>query len=273
MGKRKNKKGKKRGFFGLLGSLLSFLAGVSFRVIPFALVVAAFLFGAFGVWKVLLADTHLKVSEIRVNPADVLTSQNIKVLEDKWIGKNILAVGLKEVASQIELGPGAKSVRVVREIPSTLRIDIVKRKPAVNVLLKPGGPYAVASDDGVVIAVSPVFEPAWVLIEDFSEPVKEPRIGSRILNKGFFEALKFLKAFERHELSRKEKITKISLDPYGNVAVRLGEGPDFLMGRRPTEKFAQLSKAMYLFKTEPRENFEYVDLQYDRVVGNPRKQT
>ncbi|HOG23977.1 MAG TPA: FtsQ-type POTRA domain-containing protein [Candidatus Omnitrophota bacterium] len=270
MGRKKNKKrGKKNGFWA---SVSMFIIQITKHVIPLMLIVAAFLFGAVGVWKVLLADTHLRISEIRVVPSDVLTSAHIKVLEDKLIGKNIMGLDLRKVESEIELGPGAKGVRVVRELPSTIRIEIEKRKPAANMLFKARGAYGIVADDGIIIATSNVMEPAWVLIENFSEPIQEPKIGAKIQNKGFPEALKFLKKYEKHDLSRKERITRVMLDPYGNVTIRLGEGPDFQLGRRPTEKFPMLSKAMYLFKTEAREGVDYMDLQFDRIAVK-RKQS
>ena len=126
--------------------------------------------------------------------------------------------------------------------------------------------------DGVVIAASAMPDPAWILIEDFSEPYKDPKIGARIQNKGFVQALRFLDEFNRHELARKERVTKVSLDSYGNVTVRLGEGPDFQMGRRPQEKIQMLSKSLYLFNTEPREGIEYLDLQFDRVAVKRKKE-
>lgn len=255
----------------MIAGFFSFLVNAAMKLVPVALVIAAFLFGAFQVKKILLADTHLKVQEIRVAPPDVLSPKSIRILEDKYLGKNVLGIDLKEVAAQIELGPGAQSVRVTRELPSTLRIEIRKRKPVANVLLKPGGNFAVVAEDGVVIAASALPDPAWILMEDFSEPYKEPKIGARIQNKGFVQALRFLAEFNRHELSRRERVTKVSLDSYGNVTVRLGEGPDFQMGRHPQEKVPMLAKSMYLFKTEPREGIEYLDLQFDRVAVKRKK--
>lgn len=162
-----------------------FIIQITKHVIPLMLIVAAFLFGAVGVWKVLLADTHLRVSEIRVVPSDVLTSAHIKVLEDKLIGKNIMGLDLRKVESEIELGPGAKGVRVVRELPSTIRIEIEKRKPAANMLFKARGAYGIVADDGIIIATSNVMEPAWVLIENFSNRFKSRKSGPRFRTKDF----------------------------------------------------------------------------------------
>lgn len=266
MGKKKNKKGKKGGLFAAIGALFRGILWLLWKLLPLVIIVGVLVYGGFAIKKVLSEDRWLKVQEIRVVPPDVLSPASIRTLEDKILGKNILLLDLKKIAGTIELGPGAQSVRVVREMPTTIRVEIQKRRPIANVQLRPGGPYAIVADDGYIIESRSAIDPAWILIEDFGEPIKEPRVGVRLQNKGFAEALRFMKAFRRHELARREAVTRIMLDPYGNVTVRLGEGPDFQLGRKASERLSFLTKAVYLFKTEPRENIEYMDLQYDRVA-------
>ncbi len=266
MSKKKNKKGKKGWLLSGLGTLFRGIFWLLWRILPLAVLAVLLVYGGLIVKRVLCEDRFLKVQEIRVVPPDVLSPQSIHTLEDKILGKNILTLDLTGIASTIELGPGAQSVRVVREMPSTVRIEIRKRHPIANVQLSPGGSYAVTADDGFIIESRPEIDPAWMLIEDFSESFKEPKIGARLQNKGFAEALRFIKVFRIHELARHETVTRISLDAYGNVTVRLGEGPDFQLGRKASERLSFLTKAVYLFKTEPRENIEYMDLQYDRVA-------
>ena len=266
MGKKKNKKGKKSGFFSLIGTLFRGIVWLFLRILPLAAIAGALVYGGFVVKKALCEDRWLRVQEIRVVPPDVLSAPSIRALEDKILGRNILLLDLNRIASAIELGPGAQSVRVVREMPATIRVEIQRRRPIANVQLRADGPYAIVADDGYIIENRLALDPAWILVEDFSESFKEPRVGARLQNKGFSEALRFMKAFRRHELARRESVTRISLDPYGNVTVRLGEGPDFQLGRKASERLSFLTKAVYLFKTEPRENIEYMDLQYDRVA-------
>jgi len=272
MGKKKNKKSRKGWIFGAIGALFRGIGWLFWKLLPVAIVLGLLVYAGFVVKEALSEDRWLKVQEIRVVPPDVLSAQSIRMLEDKILGKNILLLDLHEIESTIELGPGAQSVRVIREMPSTVRIEIQKRRPIANVQLKPGGAYAIVAEDGFIIESRPASDPAWILIEDFSEPIKEPRVGARIQNKGFAEALKFLSLYRKHELARRETVTRISLDPYGNVTVRLGEGPDFQLGRKASEKLQVLDKAVvYLFQTEPRENIEYMDLQYDRVAVKRKK--
>jgi len=266
MGKKKFRKGKKGWFFSAIGAVVRGLSWLFLKLLPAAVIVAILVYVGFVVKKGLCEDRWLRVQEIRVVPPDALSPQGIRMLEDKILGKNILLLDLKKISDTIELGPGAQSVRVVREMPTTIRIEIQKRRPIANVQLRPGGPYGIAAEDGYIIEVRPVLDPAWILVEDFSEPFKEPRTGLRLQNKGFAEALRFMKVFRRHELSRRETVTRVSLDPNGYVTIRLGEGPDFKLGRKASESMTSLTNAVYLLRTEPRENIEYMDLQYDRVA-------
>lgn len=265
MGK-KTRKGKRGGFFKAIGSIFRALGWVLWKALPVLLIAALTVFIGLEIRKVLMRDRFLQVREVKIVPPDVLSTQSIRALESKILGRNILTLDLGRIEKQIELGPGAQSVRVIREMPSALRIEIKKRDPVANVQLKQNGLFAIVADDGYMIETRAEADPAWVLIEDYSEPVKEPKVGMRIQNKGFPEALRFLAAFRKHELSRRENIAKIVLDPYGNVTVRLGEGPDFQLGRKASERLSFLTKAIYLFNTEPREKIEYMDLQYDRIA-------
>lgn len=266
MGKKKFRKSKKGWFFSAIAAVFRGIGWLVWKLLPVAVIAGALVYAGFAVKKCLCEDRWLRVQEIRVVPRDVLSPESIRTLEDKILGKNILLLDLKKIAGTIELGPGAQSVRVIREMPTTIRIEIQKRKPIANVQLRPWGPYAIVADDGFIIESRAALDPAWILVEDFSEPLKEPRIGARLQNKGFFEALKFIKIFKGHELARRETVTRISLDPNGYVTVRLGEGPDFKLGRKASESITSLANAVYLLRTEPRENIEYMDLQYDRVA-------
>jgi len=266
MGKKKFKKGKKGWFFSAIGSMFRGISWLLWKLIPVAMIVGVLFYAGMVVKKGLCEDRWLRVQGIQVIPPDALSPQSIRTLEDKILGKNILLLDLQKIAGTIALGPGAQSVRVIREMPSTVRIEIQKRRPIANVQLRPGGPYAIVADDGFIIESRPALDPAWILIEDFSEPFKEPRIGARLQNKGFAETLRFMSSYRKHELSRRETVTRVSLDPNGYVTIRLGEGPDFKLGRKASECIGSLTNAVYLLKTEPRENIEYMDLQYDRVA-------
>jgi len=266
MGKKKFKKGKKGWLVSAFGAIIRGIGWLLWKLLPVVVIAGLLVYAGFAVKKGLCEDRWLRVQGIQIVPPDALSPASIRTLEDKILGKNILLLDLKKIASTIELGPGAQSVRVVREMPTTIRIEIQKRRPIANVQLRPGGPYAIVSDDGFIIESRPALDPAWILVEDFSEPLKEPRIGARLQNKGFAEALRFMKVFRNHELARREAVTRISLDPNGYVTVRLGEGPDFKLGRKASECVNSLNNAVYLLKTEPRENIEYMDLQYDRVA-------
>jgi cell division septal protein FtsQ len=262
----KKKKGKKGWFGNTIDAVIDGISWLIWRLIPLAVIAAVLVYVGFVVKKGLCEDKWLRVQSIRIIPPDALSPQSIRTLEDKILGKNILTLDLKKIAGTIELGPGAQSVRVVREMPSTLRIEIKKRKPIANVQFRSGGAYGIAAEDGYIIDVRSELDPAWILMEDYTEPYKEPKVGLKLQNKGFAEALRFLQIFKRHDLAKSETVTRVILDTNGYVTVRLGAGPDFKLGRKASEQVPALASAVYLLNTEPRENVEYMDLQYGRVA-------
>lgn len=266
MGKKKNRKTRRGGLKTAVRALVAGSGWLLVKLIPGVLLLSLVIFTGFEIKKAIWEDRFLTIQEVKIIPPDVLSSQSEQLLESKLLGKNIFMVDLKGITSRIELGPGAQSVRAVRELPSTIRIEIQKRQPVANVRLSSNGPYAIVAEDHYIIDVREEADPAWILIEDYSELIKFPKVGLRIQHRGFSEALQFMKLFRKRPLSRTETVTRIKLDRYGEVTVRLGEGPDFQLGRKPSERMDVLEKAMYLFKTEPREQIEYMDLKYDRFA-------
>ena len=153
MGKKKFRKGKKGWFFSAVGAMFRGMGWLLWKLLPAVVIAGVLIYVGFAVKKGLCEDRWLRVQEIRIVPPDALSPEGIRMLEDKILGKNILLLDLKKIAGTIELGPGAQSVRVVREMPTTIRIEIQKRRPIANVQLRPGGPYGIAAEDGFIIEV------------------------------------------------------------------------------------------------------------------------
>ena len=113
--------------------------------------------------------------------------------------------------------------------------------------------------------------PSAVLVEAFESGIREPRTGKSFKNRGFLEAMKFLKSFRAHPLAGREKVTRIGLDHLGNVTVTLGDGPQIRLGPRPLERLEALEKIAPLLQEGEREQISYIDLQFDQVIVKRKK--
>ncbi len=265
------KRSKKRGAGGLLAAILEFVGFVFFKLLPLVILIAIMVFIGWGVKEILYSDAHFKVQEVKVLPPNVLSTQSIQALEAKIVGRNILTIDLKNIAALLEVNQEIQTAKVVREMPSTVRIEIKRRQPVAFVQFKSNGPFAIAAEDGYILEIASRADGSMVVIENYGDVIRDPKIGSRVANKGYREALRFLENFKKNKMSRQEGITRLSLDYLGNVTVTLGGGPDFRLGRKPSDRLNFMEKAMYLFQTEDRANVEYLDLQYDRVIVKRKK--
>ena len=271
MGKRKRKKSGRGKGFSKIASFLGETFHLFFRVFPFVALglILGLLF--FGVRRVLYADSSLTVQKIMVDPIDGLSSTERQSLESRLLGKNILKIDVHRVAKELEKDPEIQIARVTRHLPSLLQIEVEKRKPIAFIQLSPRGSFGLISEDGMILDVVRDHNTSLVLVEAYGLDKKEPHMGLKVKQKGFQEAMKFLKAFWEHPLAHQETVTKMSLDHLGNVSVILGSGPEIRLGRQPFETLGSIEKIIPLLEGENRKGIEYVDLQFDNVIVKRKK--
>jgi cell division septal protein FtsQ len=246
-------------------------AGFLAKALPTILVMALFTGLFFGVRQALYADAHLSIREIEVSPVTALSPERRQDLESRLMGKNILKVDLKQVARDLEKNPMIQSAQVGRRLPWGLKIGIQSRTQLAFIRFSPSGKYGLISSDGMILDVADEKNASLPLIEAYGLDIKQPRIGLQVKSKGYIEAANFLAAFWDHPVSKRETLTRLSLDAQGNVTITLGPGPDIRLGRHPATRLVTLEKMMYLLEGDERQNIEYIDLQFDNVIVKRKK--
>jgi len=263
--KKRRKSSKSKGF----GAVLRLVEGTgraALRIFPMVVISAAAAGLFLGVRTLLYADSNLAVSKITVEPPTALSIAARAALESEHLGKNILRVDLNSIAEGLEKNPQIQNARVIRRLPSELKIEITGREPLALIQLAPRGPYAYVSEDGMILEVSPHRDMTYVLIEAYGLGMSRPVAGTQIRTRGFTEAVRFLRSFWAHPVARRESLTRLAIDHLGNLTITLGEGPAFRLGRDPDKRLAGLEKAMPLLEDEGRRGIDYVDLQFDDVI-------
>lgn len=271
MARAKKVKRKKKNSLAPLAGFASGTFSLFLRVLPVLFVASVFGGMFFGVRHLLYADPQLSVKEIVVTPAPALVTSRRQDLETKLLGKNILKIDLKKIASDLEANPEIQSVRVERQMPSTLQIEVVPRKPVAFVQFSSTGTFGSVSEDGMILDTVKTRDNSLVVIEAYGLGLKEPQIGYQIRNRGFGEVIQFLHAFWEHPISKREVLTRLSLDHLGQVSIVLGAGPDIRLGRRASTRIPTLEKIMYLLEGGDRDKIQYIDLQFDNVIVKRKK--
>ena len=266
--RRKSGRGKK---FLRWGGIVTGAFRLVFRIFPLA-AAAALAGGLFvTVRQALYADSALAVSRIVVEPSEALPAIERRALETKFLGKNILRVNLRAVSRELEKDPQIRRAAVVRRLPAELRVFLELRKPVALIQFSPKGSFGLVSEDGMILDTLLRPNASMFLIEAYAAGIKEPQSGAVVPGRGYTEAIRFMKAFWDHPLSRREAISKISLDHLGNVTAVLGNGPAVRLGRRPAERMKALEKVVLLLQGENRAGIDYVDLQFDNIIVKRKK--
>ena len=273
MSRRKKKKTtvKKKNGFAFAGRLILQGGGLILKTLP-ALLIFGAAGGLFvGVRGALYADPRMNISEVVVDPAAALSRGRMQDLETRLMGKNILQIDLDRVALELQTNPSIRSARVSRQLPSSLRVDIETRTAAAFIQFSPKGSVGLISEDGMVLDMAPAPNASLPLVEAYGLGYKQPEIGMQVKSRGFSETMQFLKQYWKHPMSKRETLSRLSLDPAGHLTLTLSGGPDIRLGRQPSHRMQTLVKIMHLLEGPERTEIEYVDLQYDNIIVKRKK--
>jgi cell division septal protein FtsQ len=223
-----------------------------------------------GVREALYADSNLSIQKIIVEPNDALSREQLVRLESKLLGKNILQADIQGLSEELEKSPAILNAKIIKQFPADIYVEIRKRVPVAFIRYRPGGVFGVISEDGMILSTVTEREVSGLIIEA-SGFGADPAIGQFVKQRGFFESMKFLKAYQKQPVARYEPITKMIIDPVGNVNAVLKQGPEIRLGRRPQERLAAVEKILPLLESDNRKKIDYIDLQFDNVVVKQKR--
>ena len=267
----RKKRGKRSGKKVNLGSFFKASFHFTAKVIPFFILMVA-AGGTFaGVRGLLFADPHLSIQRINVTPSEALSREQRLRVESLLSGKNILVADIRKISIMLEKDPWIESAVVTKRMPAEISISVRKRVPSAYVKLMTTGESVLVSEDGMVLDTPPAQAVTGLVIEIPGTGMRTPRIGEHLRVKGLEEANQFLREFPKHPLAQFESVSKISLNPIGNVNVTLGKGPELRMGRKPLEAMRSFDKIAPILESAERAKIDYIDLQFNNVIVKQKK--
>ena len=134
------------------------------RIDPTGIIRAALLLLLVGqCMRVVFASPRLRLQEVQVAGTTRLSGEDVIKLGQVPLGRNIFAVNLVKVSGALERIPTVKEATVTRDLPRSIHVDIVERKPAIQ-LVTDGGNFH-ADRDGVVFEKAGVVSPGGPVLE------------------------------------------------------------------------------------------------------------
>ena len=262
--KRAARRRRVRGALPTLGRLL--WSGVSWMVRhPQTLLVASLMAGfGWAVWGYVQRSDVFRITTVIFPPDSPLS------LREPLIGENLLAVDIRGLSETLKRQqPSFKEVRVVRQLPNTLRIEPIERMPIAQVKLDRWYPV---DDEGFIVPDGSV-QPRERLIRlvGMDRAASSVRPGQENADERLQLALRVLQAVRRAPLSVSRRLTEINVvDPQqirflmeGDTEVRCGT---------EAELDAHLQRLRTALQTITRRSLDvqYIDVRFHEPVVHPR---
>lgn len=92
---------------------------------------------------------NIKTINVNISNGQILTSEEIIALSNINIGENIFSMTKRSIRKEIEKNPYVESVKVSRQLPGKLKINIVERK--VKYQIENEGKYYSLDDKGYIL--------------------------------------------------------------------------------------------------------------------------
>jgi cell division septal protein FtsQ len=135
-----------------------------------SLVIITLIVLGIGTW-VFLNSAFFSIQEVRVQGSRAVSTEDVRGLSGVELGDNLIALATKGVEERLERDPWIESAEVERDLPRTVVITVVERRPA-GWLEDPEG-FVVVAGDGTILerpVVEPQRLPALGTMPDAVEP-------------------------------------------------------------------------------------------------------
>lgn len=180
---------------------------------------------------------------------------------------NLLKYNVRFLKKQLQSMPKLRSVRIIKDYPSTLRILVLPRKA---VFLITGNGLFLADSEGVVMQKVKPGELKGVILPVISG-LQEANIkpGMLIEEEAFFKALDIQAAFKKHNEDLHEKLSELNLNGQGDITAIFVGGTEIRFGRKdPLKRLPDLDAFIKKYTSSHRKlkGFKYVDLRFNKQI-------
>jgi cell division septal protein FtsQ len=204
---------------------------------------------AYGGYRLALGSSQFALQKLEVSSS--LRSSERELLQRAGIslGQNLLGIDVRAAEERLLEDPWVRSVRLVRQLPHTLRVELVEREA-----------LALASLDGDLFLLGADAEPfkAWqagdpedlpVLTGVTLEALAKDRAGAvaRLAT-----GLSVLSHYERLPVSQQHRAQEVNLAPDGSVVLSVGaRGVSLHLGQGPwPKKMLMVAEVMRTFENK-----------------------
>jgi cell division protein FtsQ len=196
-----------------------------------AIVIGAAVAVAIGVHRYAFSTPRFSLKQIELTGAKRLTPARIEQLGGLEKGRNLFAFEAEAAERKILEDPWVASVRVTRQLPSTLKVELSERDAAAIAAV--GDRLYLVTSQGEPFKLVEADDPADLPVLTGIAPEMLARDRAWALER-FKAALELIKDFEKQPSSRIQPVEEVHLSPTGDVSLTVGKaGITLELGQPP----------------------------------------
>lgn len=215
--------------------------------------------------KYAVTTPELRISRVNVRGTRLLDETAVKTevwrtikSDNGLFGRyqNILTFSKTRILTNLKNHPEIKSVRIGRLLPRAVMVQVEEHKPCATVTN--GQVFWLVEKNGLLfhqVHSVPSFTPAIIL-----PPGTPVKLGQMAAGSGIAPALKCIGLWNGLVTDRKSRVSKISVDPVGNLCLNIGSEFYIKLGQpvEIAEKLKSLSRI--ISETDIVDNALYIDV-------------
>lgn len=196
-----------------------------------AVVIGAAVAVAFSVHRYALNTPRFALKEIELVGAKRLTAPRVEKLGGLEKGKNLFALDAEAAERKILEDPWVASVRVTRQLPTTLRVELSERDASAVAAV--GDRLYLVTSQGEPFKLLEAEDPIDLPVVTGIPPEALARDRERALER-LRLALELVKDYQKLPSSRIQPVEEVHLAPSGDVALTVGkDGITLELGQAP----------------------------------------
>lgn len=232
---------------------------------PQPFVTAGLLVGAaWLLWLHAQRDEAFQVARIQLPPQSTLKAPA------SVLGANIWAVDLDDVAEHLQRQqPWLKTVRIIRELPDSLRVEVVQRSPIAQVRLDAW--YALDREGFIMPQGQDTPSPGLVQLLGTETPKAPLRTGQPNRSERLHLALRVLETVRSSPIAILRRLSAIDVSDPNQISLVLDDSTEVRCGTEE-ELSVQLGRLRSALEQLARQQVgvRYIDVRFQEPVVSPR---
>ncbi len=223
-------------------------------------------YGAHAEYKTGYVKSYFIVDHVSVIGAATVDVEVLEGLIGTVEGENIFEIDLPGIGEKIENHPWISSVKVKRQLPSTLKVEVEERKPAA--LLDAKKTWLIDKAGVCLRAVDPAEGIRLPVLTGFKPDKRKLAPGAMLGSKGVVNAIKVARRLSGYRLFGLHKLSSMDVSRPGGVTIKFDDTQVELIAKDSgwTDEAERLRTVDYILR-ESTASILSIDLTFnDKVI-------